>query len=230
MQRISKKIARLGICSRREAEKLIEQGRVCLNGKILQTPAVNIDEGDLIEIDGEKINSKEEPSRIFLYHKPAGTVTTAKDEHNRPTVFDNLPKNLPRLITIGRLDLNTEGLLLMTNDGELARHFELPSSGIKRTYRVRVHGNIDEKRLKNLTKGITIEGINYGSIEVEIDNKITTGRNHWLNVSLSEGKNREIRKVMKHLGLEVSRLIRISYGNYELGELKKGEIKEGEIK
>lgn len=208
---------------------MIIDGRVSLNGKILESPAVNIGNDDKLEIDGQIINMHEDKTRLYLYHKPAGEVTTSKDEKNRPTVFDNLPDNLPRLIAIGRLDLNTEGLLLMTNDGELARHFELPENAYKRTYRVRVHGLIDEKKLKNLAKGITIEGINYGSIEVEVDNKITKGKNHWLNVSLSEGKNREIRKVMKHLGLDVSRLIRVSYGKYNLDDLKKGEIKEVEL-
>ena len=221
--RIAKYLARLGICSRRDAEKLVLQERVTVNGEILTDLAFNVAGDEKILLDGEKL-PKRQLTRLWLYHKPAGLVTTHKDEKNRPTVFDNLPLNMPRVISIGRLDLNSEGLLLLTNDGELSRYIELPSNAWVRRYKVRVFGNIDESKLKDLQKGVVADGVEYGSIKVTIESK--QGANTWLMVSLQEGKNREIRKVMKHLGLEVSRLIRLSYGPFQLGSLRKGEVKE----
>ena len=222
-ERIAKFIARSGVCSRREAEELIKQQRVSVNGVVIETPAFNVEGTEKILIDGEKLPQKDKV-RLWVYHKPTGLVTTHRDEKGRNTVFDNLPKGLPRVISIGRLDLNSEGLLLLTNSGELSRSLELPSNGWSRRYRVKVHGRFDKDKLSGLEKGVEIEGVTYGSIKVEIDSE--QGTNAWLSVTLQEGKNREIRKVMKFLGLEVARLIRVSYGPFQLGSLKKGEVKE----
>lgn len=222
-ERIAKYIARSGVCSRRKAEELIKQERVTVNGETIQSPAYNVNGDEKILIDGEKLPSIE-TTRLWLYHKPTGLVTTHKDEKNRPTVFDNLPIGLPRVISVGRLDLNSEGLLLLTNNGELSRKLELPSNGWSRRYKVRVHGIINEKKLLSLQNGITVDGIEYGPISINIESK--QGTNSWLLVTLNEGKNREVRKVLKSIGLEVSRLIRLSYGPFQLGSLKKGEVKE----
>ena len=222
-ERIAKRIARAGLCSRREAERWIEAGRVSVNGKMLDSPACIVTDKDDIQVDGQTLPGKEE-TRLFLYHKPAGLVTTNKDEKSRDTVFDKLPDALPRVVSVGRLDMNTEGLLLLTNDGELARYLELPATGWKRRYRVRVHGKIDEERLKSLKKGITIEGVHYKSIEAALDS--VQGANSWLTMVLKEGKNREIRRVMEALGLQVNRLIRTSYGPFNLGKLPKGAVEE----
>ena len=221
--RLAKMMARSGVCSRREAEEYIKQGRVTVNGEIVETPAFNVTETDKILFDGEKL-PKIETTRLWIYHKPIGLVTSHKDEKERATVFDHLPAGLPRVISVGRLDLNSEGLLLLTNDGELSRKLELPSNGWLRRYRVRVFGFVKEEQLSSLQKGIEIDGVSYGPIKAMIDSK--QGANTWLSVTLSEGKNREIRKVMKYLGLEVSRLIRVSYGPFQLGNLPKGEVKE----
>ena len=221
--RIAKLMARSGVCSRRTAEELIKQGRVTVNGEVIDSPAFNVEGNEKILLDGEKL-PKTDMTRLWLYHKPAGLVTSHKDEKERPTVFDNLPAGLPRVISVGRLDLNSEGLLLLTNNGELSRKLELPSNGWIRRYKVRVFGDADAKKLQKLQNGIVVDGVEYGSIKVEIESR--QGANTWLVVSLNEGKNREIRKVMKHLGLEVSRLIRLSYGPFQLGSLKKGEVKE----
>ena len=221
--RLAKMIARSGACSRREAEEMIKQGRVTVDGVTIDNPAVNVEGDEKVLLDGEKLPQVQE-TRLWLYHKPAGLVTSHKDEKNRPTVFDNLPPNLPRVISVGRLDLNSEGLLLLTNNGELSRQLEMPSNGWARRYKVRVFGNIDPAKLQGLQKGIVVDGVEYGSIKVDIETK--NGANTWLLVTLKEGKNREIRKVMKHLGLDVSRLIRLSYGPFQLGSLKKGEVKE----
>lgn len=222
-ERIAKVMARAGLCSRREAERWIAQGRVAVNGRVLTTPAVTVGAADEIKVDGKALPPKN-AEKLFIYHKPAGLVTSARDEKGRKTVFDDLPEGLPRLISIGRLDMNTEGLLLLTNDGELSRYLELPSTGWKRRYRVRVHGHITQDRLDDLQKGVTVDGVRYGAVEATIERK--QGDNIWLSVVLTEGKNREIRKIMEHLGLRVTRLIRVSYGSFQLGNLKKGEIKE----
>ena len=221
--RLAKMIARSGACSRREAEEMIKQGRVTVDGVTIDNPAVNVEGDEKVLLDGEKLPQVQE-TRLWLYHKPAGLVTSHKDEKNRPTVFDNLPPNLPRVISVGRLDLNSEGLLLLTNNGELSRQLEMPSNGWARRYKVRVFGNINPAKLQGLQKGIVVDGVEYGSIKVDIETK--NGANTWILVTLKEGKNREIRKVMKHLGLDVSRLIRLSYGPFQLGSLKKGEVKE----
>ena len=222
-ERLAKFMARSGVCSRREAEKLIEQKRVTINGEIVQTPATLVEGNENILLDGEKL-PQTETTRVWLYHKPVGLLTTHKDEKNRATVFDNLPAGLPRVISVGRLDLNSEGLLLLTNNGELSRKLELPQNGWKRRYKVRVHGVLNKNKLAELEKGVTIEGINYGAVKIEIESQ--NGTNSWLSVTLSEGKNREIRKLMNSIGLEVARLIRLSYGPFQLGSLKKGEVKE----
>lgn len=222
-ERLAKFMARSGVCSRREAERLIEQKRVTINGEIVQTPATLVEGNENILLDGEKL-PQTETTRVWLYHKPVGLLTTHKDEKNRATVFDNLPAGLPRVISVGRLDLNSEGLLLLTNNGELSRKLELPQNGWKRRYKVRVHGVLNKNKLAELEKGVTIEGINYGAVKIEIESQ--NGTNSWLSVTLSEGKNREIRKLMNSIGLEVARLIRLSYGPFQLGSLKKGEVKE----
>lgn len=222
-ERIAKFIARSGVCSRRQAEELILQQRVTVNGEVIESPAFNVEGNERILIDGEKLPAQEQ-TRMWIYYKPSGLVTTHKDEHDRPTVFDNLPAGLPRVISIGRLDLNSEGLLLLTNSGELSRKLELPSNGWSRRYKVKVHGKLDKNKLSSLEQGIEIDGIRYGSIKVEIESE--QGTNAWLSVTLQEGKNREIRKVMKFIGLDVARLIRLSYGPFQLGSLKKGEVRE----
>lgn len=221
--RVAKVIARAGICSRREAETLIAQGRVSVNGKVLETPGVKVTPDDLVKVDGERLPALEAP-RLWLYNKPTGLVTTHKDERGRQTVFDVLPESLPRVISIGRLDLNSEGLLLLTNDGALARELEHPSRGWKRRYRVRVYGDVKESMFKPLAKGVTVEGVTYGEINVKLDRE--PGVNTWVTVTLTEGKNREIRRVMEHVGLKVSRLIRTAYGPFQIGSLKTGQIKE----
>ncbi|MFW0777682.1 MAG: pseudouridine synthase [Rickettsiales bacterium] len=222
-ERIAKRIARAGVCSRREAEKLIEAGRVLVNDKKITSPALNVSETDKIEVNGELLAGKEK-TRLWLYHKPTGLVTTHKDPQGRPTVFAALPKSMPRVISVGRLDLNSEGLLLLTNDGELARKLELPATGWKRRYRVRAHGVLNKGVLAAMQKGVTVEGIKYGSVEAVIDKK--QGGNSWLTVSLTEGKNREIRKIFDHFNCKVNRLIRLSYGPFVLGSLPKGDVKE----
>ena len=222
-ERIAKRLARAGLCSRRDAERWIAEGRVAVNGKVLDSPAVNIRPGDRVTVDGKPL-PQQEPTRVWRYHKPAGLVTTARDEKGRATVFDELPEELPRVISVGRLDLNTEGLLLLTNDGALARHLELPATGWPRRYRVRVHGEPDPQRLAALAHGIMLDGVEYGPIEAVLDRE--QGANAWLTMTLREGKNREIRKVLEHLGLVVNRLIRVSYGPFQLGKLPPGEVEE----
>lgn len=221
--RIAKFMAHAGVCSRREAEELIKQQRVTVNGEVVVNPAVNVTGDEKILLDGEKLPQAEKV-RLWLYHKPAGLVTTHKDEKSRSTVFANLPKSLPRVISVGRLDLNSEGLLLLTNNGELSRKLELPSNGWSRRYKVRVFGKVTKEMLDKLKNGITVDKVEYGPIKSEIET--TMGANSWIIVTLTEGKNREIRKVMKYPGLEVSRLIRLSYGPFQLGNLKKGEVRE----
>lgn len=220
--RIAKVIAASGHCSRREAEALIVEGRVKVNGVTIDSPATFITDHS-IKIDDKLINAKQ-PTRMWFFHKPDGFLTTTKDPHNRKTVFDLLPKNMPRVIAVGRLDYNTEGLLLLTTNGPLARHMELPKTAWIRKYRARVFGKLNHERLKKLEKGITVDGVRYGSIKVTVD--VEKDSNSWLTIAISEGKNREIRKVMEHLGLQVNRLIRTSFGPFTLGDLKVGEVKE----
>ena len=222
-ERLAKFMARSGVCSRRDAEKLIEQKRVTINGEIIDTPAFNVEGTEKILLDGEKLPEIEQ-TRLWLYHKPAGLLTTHKDTEARATVFDHLPAGLPRVISVGRLDLNSEGLLLLTNNGELSRKLELPENGWSRRYKVRVHGVVNKKKLSELADGTVIDGINYGPVKAELESQ--NGTNSWLIVTLNEGKNREIRKLMKSIGLEVARLIRLSYGPFQLGSLKKGEVRE----
>lgn len=222
-ERIAKVIARSGLCSRRDAERLIEEGRVTLNGRLLSSPAVNVSLSDDILVDGIPLPTTE-PPRLWRFHKPKGRVTTHRDPEERPTVFDGLPETMPRVISVGRLDFNTEGLLLLTNDGELARHLERPATGWLRRYRVRANGTVRQAQLDALADGITIDGINYAGIEAKIDRE--QGTNVWLTVGLREGKNREVRRIMDHLGLIVNRLIRVSYGPFALGELEVGAVEE----
>ena len=222
-QRISKILARAGVASRRDIERMIMEGRVSLNGTVLDTPVVNATLADTIEVDGQPIRGIER-TRLWLYHKPSGLVTTNSDPEGRPTVFDNLPDDLPRVLSIGRLDINTEGLLLLTNDGGLARVLELPATGWLRRYRVRAHGVIDQAALDKLKDGIAVDGVLYGSIEATLDK--VQGSNVWITMGLREGKNREIKNVMGALGLDVNRLIRISYGPFQLGELPEGHAQE----
>lgn len=222
-ERLAKFMARSGVCSRRDAEELIKQKRVTVNGEIIDTPAYNVEGTEKILLDGEKLPEIEQ-TRLWLYHKPAGLLTTHKDTEARATVFEHLPIGLPRVISVGRLDLNSEGLLLLTNNGELSRKLELPENGWSRRYKVRVHGFVNKNKLSDLAKGATVDGINYGPVKVELESQ--NGTNSWLVVTLSEGKNREIRKLMKSIGLEVARLIRLSYGPFQLGSLKKGEVRE----
>jgi 23S rRNA pseudouridine2605 synthase len=225
--RIAKYIADAGICSRREAERLIQQGKVKLNGVVLETPAVKVTEKDEVQIDGKKIQSKSN-CRLWIFNKPKGVITSNRDEKGRRTVFDILPKTLPRVVTIGRLDYNTEGLLLLTTSGELSRRYELPATALKRVYRCRVHGRLTKAIISKLDKGIVSRGIKYGKIIVKIESH--SGSNSWVEVTLTEGKNREIRNAFEHFGLVVNRLIRVQYGPYELKDLKVGDVKETEIR
>ena len=222
-ERIAKLLARAGLCSRRDAERWIAAGRVSVDGRILTTPAVAVTAANDIRVDGAPLPSPERP-RLWRYHKPIGLVTTHRDEKGRPTVFDALPGELPRVVSVGRLDLNSEGLLLLTNDGALARRLELPATGWLRRYKVRVHGDVDPDRLAALEKGITIAGAAYGPIRAGLERQ--QGSNAWIALALREGKNREVRRVLEHLRLPVTRLIRLSFGPFQLGSLARGEVAE----
>ena len=225
--RVAKLLARAGVGSRRDVERLIGEGRVAINGRTLDTPAVKVEPGDIVTVDGEVVGEPE-PARLFRYHKPVGLVTTHKDPNGRPTVFDALPEGLPRLISVGRLDLNSEGLLLLTNDGQLARALEMPSTAIVRRYRARAHGRTTQEKLDTLMRGVTVEGVRYGPIEAKLDKakEGPQGANLWITVTLHEGKNREVRRVLESIGLKVNRLIRLAYGPLALGTLGVGEIEE----
>lgn len=225
--RVAKMLARAGVASRREVERLIEAGRVALNGQVLTTPAVKVEAGDILTVDGAVV-TEAEPARLFRYHKPIDLVTSHKDPQGRPTVFERLPPGLPRLISVGRLDINSEGLLLLTNDGGLARALEMPATGIVRRYRARARGRVTQERLDTLKKGITVEGVHYGAIEATLDKakEGPQGANLWITVVLAEGKNREVRRVLEALGLKVNRLIRLSYGPFALATLMPGEVEE----
>ena len=222
-QRIAKLLARAGIASRREIERMIEEGRVTLNGEAVTTPATLLPSLHGIAVDGNPVAAPA-PTRLFLFHKPSGFLTTERDPRGRPTIYDKLPADLPRVMPIGRLDMTTEGLLLLTTDGEFKRQMELPSTGVPRTYRARAFGEVSQNQLEDLFEGIEIDGIRYGQIEANLERR--TGRNQWIEMTLTEGKNREVRRVLEHLGLQVNRLIRTSYGPFHLGELVSGAVEE----
>jgi len=235
-ERIAKVMARAGLCSRRDAERWIAEGRVSVNGQILTRPGVTVTDADMVLVDGKPLPERES-ARLWRYHKPAGLVTTHRDEKGRPTVFGALPSRLPRVVSVGRLDYNSEGLLLLTNDGGLARTMELPATGWTRRYRVRAFGAVDKAQLERLAKGIVVDGVHYGPIRASVDDgdqprdkkrpvRAGAATNVWLTVSLTEGKNREVRRVLEHLGLTVSRLIRVAYGPFQLGHLERGEVEE----
>lgn len=222
-ERIAKVLARAGVASRRDAERMIAEGRVSVNGRVIESPALNVGPGDKIAVDGAAL-PQAEPARLWLYHKPLGLVTTTRDEKGRPTVFDNLPEGMPRVMPVGRLDLNSEGLLLLTNDGALKRRLELPATGWLRRYRVRVHGAPAPEALERLRAGITVEGERFQGMMVTLDRQ--QGANAWLTVGLREGRNREIRRAMEAVGLVVNRLIRVGYGPFKLGAIKAGAVEE----
>jgi 23S rRNA pseudouridine2605 synthase len=222
-ERIAKVLARAGLASRRDAEEWVVQGRVSVNGRVINSPALDVTANDVIAVDGKPLPARER-TRLFLYHKPRGLMTTHADPEGRPTVFDNLPEGLPRLISVGRLDFNTEGLLLLTNDGGLARALELPETGWLRRYRVRAHGEITQAQLDELKNGVEVDGVKYGPIDAALERE--QGANVWLVFAIREGKNREVRNVLAHLGLEVNRLIRISYGPFQLAEIAEGAVEE----
>lgn len=222
-ERLAKFIARSGVCSRRGAEELIAQKRITVNGETIESPAFNVEGTEDIRFDGEKL-PQIETTRLWLYYKPVGLITTHKDTSNRPTVFENLPAGMPRVISVGRLDLNSEGLLLLTNNGELSRQLELPENGWSRRYKVKVHGRLIQSKLDSLADGVTIDGVAYDPVKIITGE--TQGTNTWLTLTLQEGKNREIRRLMQYVGLDVARLIRLSYGPFQLGSLQKGEVRE----
>ena len=222
-ERIAKRIARAGLCSRRDAERLIALGRVTVDGERLRSPALDVRPEQRITVDGVPLAAAE-PARLFRYHKPKGVLTAARDPEGRTTIDDTLPDDLPRLMPIGRLDLNSEGLLLLTNDGGLKRRLELPATGWLRRYRVRAFGAVDDAQLRTLAAGVVVDGIAYGPIQARIDR--LQGDNLWLTLGLREGKNREVRKVLQHVGLEVNRLIRVAYGPFQLGQLARRGIEE----
>jgi 23S rRNA pseudouridine2605 synthase len=222
-ERIAKWLARAGVASRRDAERQLADGKVRLNNRVVDHPATFVDAGDIVQVNGAVIDPPAR-SRLWRYHKPDGLVTTHRDPEGRPTVFEKLPRELPRVVSIGRLDLTSEGLLLLTNDGALARQLELPSTGWLRRYRARVNGRPEPGALADLARGVTVDGVRYGPIEAGLDS--TKGDNAWLTLSLREGKNREVRRVLAHLGLRVSRLIRVAYGPFQLGVLPRGGVEE----
>jgi 23S rRNA pseudouridine2605 synthase len=222
-ERVAKLIARAGLCSRRDAELWIAARRVAVDGQVLATPAVRVRPGQRVTVDGKPLPAAE-ATRLFRYHKPKGVVTSTRDRDGRPTIYDTLPEGLPRLMPVGRLDINSEGLLLLTNDGAVKRRLELPSTGWLRRYRARAFGAVDDRRLQALAQGVTVDGVAYGPIQAKLDR--TQGGNAWLTLSLREGKNREVRRVLEHVGLQVNRLIRVAYGPFQLGHLPKRSVEE----
>ena len=225
--RIAKLLARAGVASRREVERMIADGRVAVDGKVLDTPAIKLESLKGVTVDGNAVAAPEAP-RLFAFHKPSGLITAERDPAGRPTIYtalrNALPKNTPRLMPVGRLDFTTEGLLLLTNDGELKRAMELPASGVPRTYRARAFGDVSQAQLDDLMEGVTIDGVRYGSIEADLERG--SGRNRWIEMTLTEGKNREVRRVLEHLGLQVNRLLRTAYGPFELADLPRGQAVE----
>ena len=224
-QRIAKLLARAGIASRREIERMIVERRIAIDGKAVETPATLLNSLKGVTVDGKPVKPPA-PARIFLFYKPTGVLTAANDPKGRPVIYDRLPRDLPRVMPVGRLDMNTEGLLLLTTDGGLKRALELPSSGVERIYRARVFGDVSQTQLEDLIEGVEIDGIRYGSIDANMERR--TGRNCWVEMKLSEGKNREVRRVLEYLGLQVSRLIRVSYGPFHLADMKPGEVFEAQ--
>ena len=222
-QRIAKLLARAGVASRREIERMIEDRRIAIDGKAVETPATVLTSLHGVTVDGKPVKAPA-PARLFLFHKPAGLLTTERDPKGRPTIYDKLPRDLPRVVPVGRLDLNTEGLLLLTTDGELKRQLELPATGVERSYRARAFGNVTQAQLEDLIDGVEIEGVRYGSIDANLERR--TGANVWIEMRLKEGKNREVRRVLEYLGLQVSRLIRTAYGPFVLDDLPPGEVGE----
>lgn len=222
-QRIAKLLARAGVASRRDIERMIADGRIAINGETLTTPATLLDNLSGVTVDGKPVKPPA-AARLFRFYKPQGTLTAARDPKGRPTIYDRLPQSLPRLMPVGRLDFMTEGLLLLTNDGELKRRLELPRTGVVRRYRARAFGSVSQEQLEELSEGVTIDGVHYGSINANLERR--TGRNCWIELELTEGKNREVRRVLGHLGLQVSRLIRTAYGPFELGGLAPGQVAE----
>jgi 23S rRNA pseudouridine2605 synthase len=222
-ERVAKVLSRAGVASRREAERMIAAGRVVVNGKVIDSPALNVTSRDRIEVDNAPLPEAEAP-RLWLYYKPTGLVTTTSDEKGRTTIFDELPEDLPRVMTVGRLDLNSEGLLLLTNDGGIKRQLELPSTGWLRRYRVRINGRPKDENFEPLRKGLVIEGERFQPMQVTLDRQ--QGANAWVTIGLREGKNREIRRAMEDIGFQVNRLLRISYGPFQLGDLKEGQVEE----
>ncbi len=222
-ERIAKWLARAGVASRRDAETMVEAGRIKLNNATVTHPATFVTPGDMVQVDGRLVDAAER-TRLWRYHKPAGLMTTHKDPEGRPTVFQKMPREMPRVVSVGRLDLNSEGLLLLTNDGALARRLELPATGWLRRYRVRVHGEVAPDALAALAGGLTVDGTRYGPIEAGLDSR--RGENAWVSIGLREGRNREVRRVMAHLGLQVTRLIRIAYGPFQLGLMERGAVEE----
>ncbi|WP_246202840.1 pseudouridine synthase [Sphingomonas lacunae] len=223
LHRIAKLLARAGVASRRDIERMIEEGRIALNGQPVTKPATLLADLKGVTVDGKAVGATE-ATRLFLFHKPNGTLTAERDFSGRKTIYDVLPEGLPRLMPVGRLDLNTEGLLLLTNDGALKRKLELPATGIERTYRARTFGPITQQQLEDLAEGITIEGVRYGRIDANLER--STGRNQWIELTLTEGKNREVRRVLEYFGLQVSRLIRVRYGQFVLGSSAPGDVEE----
>ena len=222
-QRIAKLLARAGVASRREIERMIAEGRVAVGGTAIDTPATLLASLHGVTVDGQPIQAAA-PARLFVFHKPAGLLTTERDPAGRPTIYDRLPDDLPRLVPVGRLDLNTEGLLLLTTDGDLKRQLELPTTGVERTYRARAYGQVSQAQLEDLIHGVEVEGVRYGKIDANLERR--TGANVWIEMTLTEGKNREVRRVLEHLGLRVSRLIRTRYGPFILADLPLGEVGE----
>ena len=222
-ERIARRMARAGLCSRRDAERWVAEGRVQVNGAILASPAVVVGPNDLVTVDGQLVPPPA-PTRLWRYHKPAGLVTTARDDRGRTTVFERLPADLPRVISVGRLDLTSEGLLLLTNDGAVARHLELPATGWIRRYRVRVHGEVTAEQLSRLARGVRVGDVTYGPVTATLER--VQGSNAWVALGLREGRNREVRRLMEHIGLVVTRLIRVAYGPFQLGYLARGEVEE----